>query len=125
VKIRPERVAHMIQREVADLIANRLRDPGLGSWVSVTGVDVTGDLSFARIFVSVLSSGAEREASLQALARAVPFIRRELASRLGLREVPDLRFEFDESIERGARIEDLIRKLHRGEPLEDEPQEDA
>jgi ribosome-binding factor A len=120
VRIRPERVAHMIQREVADLIANRLRDPGLGSWVSVTGVEVTKDLSFARVYVSVLSDGAEREASLAALTRAAPFIRRELAHRLELREVPELRFEFDESIERGARIEGLLRKIKDGEPVDDE-----
>ena len=120
MKIRPERVAHRIQREMADLIANRLRDPGLVSWLSVTGVEVTADLSFARVYVSALATDAQREASIQALARAAPFIRRELASRLGLREVPELRFEWDESIARGARIEDLLRKLERGEPIEDE-----
>jgi len=120
LRIRPERVAHLIQREVADLIANRLRDPGISSWISVTGVDVSPDLSFARVFVSMLSKGPERETSLEALRRAAPFVRRELAPRLGLREVPELRFEWDGSLEHGARIDELLRKLERGEPVDDE-----
>jgi len=119
LRIRPERVAHLIQREVADLIANRLRDPGLGPWVSVTGVEVSPDLSFARVFVSMLAKGTEREASLEALRRAAPFVRRTLAPRLGLREVPELRFEWDGSLEQGARIEEILRKLERGEPVDD------
>ena len=124
MKIRPERVAHLMRREIADILSSRLRDPRITHWVSVTDVEVTEDLSFARVYVSILPEGAERERSLEALSRAAGFIRRELAQRLGLREVPDLRFLLDTSIERGARVDELLRKLDRGEPIE-EPSEEG
>ncbi|TMQ50574.1 MAG: 30S ribosome-binding factor RbfA [Candidatus Eisenbacteria bacterium] len=123
MKIRPERVAHLIRREIAEILSSRLRDPRVSHWVSVTDVELSGDLSFARVFVSVLASGPECEQTLEALERATPFVRRELAPRLGLREVPGIRFVLDPSIERGARVEDLLRKLSQGEPIDPEGEE--
>jgi len=120
MRIRPERVAHMMRREVADILENRLRDPRLGSMVSITDVEVTSDLSFARVYVSTLQTGPEREQLLATLRAAAGFIRHELRPRLGLREVPEVRFVFDESIERGARVDEILRKIERGEPLGDE-----
>jgi ribosome-binding factor A len=121
MKIRPERVAHRMRREIADILANRMRDPRMSSWVSVTDVEVTGDLAFARVYVSVLPEGAEREEAMGVLGGAAGFVRRELAARLGLREVPEIRFLLDTSIEQGARVEELLRRLDRGEPVgEDE-----
>jgi ribosome-binding factor A len=117
--IRPERVAELVQREVTDILARKLRDPRLAG-VTVTDVEVTGDLKLATVFVSTLAGGAERAAALAALGRAAARVRRELAPRLGLREVPEVRFRFDESVERGARVEDLLRRLKRGEPVDDE-----
>ncbi len=122
MKIRPERVGHLMQREIADILSNRLRDPRISHWVSVTDVEVTEDLSFARVYVSILE-GTERERSLEALGRAAGFIRRELAHRLGLREVPEIRFLLDSTMDRGARVDELLRKLDRGEPIDD-PSED-
>jgi len=119
VRIRPERVAHLMRREVADILV-RLRDPRISRWVSVTDVEVTPDLSLARVYVSVLAAGDERRCSLEALAHAAGFVRRELAPRLGLREVPEVRFLLDSSIETGARVDELLRKIERGEPIEDE-----
>ena len=69
MKIRPERVAHMIQREIADILANHLRDPRLSHWLSVTDVEVTPDLSFARVYVSILPTGEERELARRPRAR--------------------------------------------------------
>jgi ribosome-binding factor A len=120
MRIRPERVAQRIQREVADIVGNRLRDPQVSQWVGVTDVEVNPDLTLARIFVSVLSEGEERRRTLDALERATPFVRRELAGRLGLREVPEIRFLLDTSIERGARVEELLRRIERGDPPVDE-----
>lgn len=119
MRIRPERVAHLMRREVADILV-RLRDPRISRWVSVTDVEVTPDLSLARVYVSVLAAGDERRCSLEALAHAAGFVRRELAPRLGLREVPEVRFLLDSSIETGARVDELLRKIERGEPIEDE-----
>jgi ribosome-binding factor A len=90
--------------------------------VSVTDVEVTHDLSAARVFVSIMPDGPERQRSLDALQSAAGYIRHELAPRLGLREVPELRFVLDTSIERGARVDDLLRRIDRGEIIEDEEQ---
>ena len=121
MKIRPERVAQRIQREIADILEHRLRDPRLSQWVSVTGVEVNGDLSLAKIYVTVVQpQGEERERTLETLAGAAGFVRRELAPRLGLREMPEIRFVADESLERGARVEELLRRIHRGETIDDQ-----
>ncbi|OGF16985.1 MAG: ribosome-binding factor A [Candidatus Eisenbacteria bacterium RBG_16_71_46] len=120
MRIRPERVAHLMQREIADILEHRLRDPRLDCWVGVTDVEVTRDLSLARVYVSVLQEGAERERVLEVLRSASGFVRHELAPRLGLREVPELRFQLDTSLERGARVDELLRQIERGETAEDE-----
>ena len=120
MRIRPERVGQMMRREIAEILEHRLRDPRLASMVSITDVEVTPDLSLARVYVSTLQSGEERERLLEALKAAAGFVRHELRPRLGLREVPDVRFVLDESIERGARVDEILRKIERGEPIEDE-----
>ena len=117
--IRPERVAHLMRREIAEILEHRLRDPRVGSMVSVTDVEVSRDLSFARVFVSVLATGPERDRILAALQNAAGYVRHELSPRLGLREVPELRFLFDDSIEKGARVDEILRRLERGESVEE------
>jgi ribosome-binding factor A len=111
-----------MRREVAEILQSRVRDPRVSAMVSVTDVEVTQDLSFARVFVTVLGPEAERQATFEALQHAAGFVRHELAEPLGLREVPELRFVYDESLERGARVEDLLKRLHDGRPVEDEEQ---
>jgi ribosome-binding factor A len=118
VRIRPEKVAHLMRREVADILETKLRDPRLGRTVTVTDVEVTHDLSFAKIFVTVLGDETERKSTLEALAHATGFVRREIGQRLKLREVPEIRFLYDDSLDKGGRVEALLRKLERGEPLE-------
>jgi ribosome-binding factor A len=124
VSNRPERVAERIKRETAEILENELRDPRLHGIVSVTDVEITPDLSMARIFVSTLAEGDARDQILKALSSAAGFVRRRLAPRLGLREVPEVRFLLDTSIEKGTRVEFLLRKLAEGEPIP-EPEEDA
>ena len=119
MRIRPERVGQKMRREIAEILDHRLRDPRLTSMVSITDVEVTQDLSFARVYVSTLQSGAERASVLEALNAAAGFVRHELRPVLGLREVPEVRFVLDESIERGARVDEILRKLEKGEPIED------
>lgn len=123
MRIRPEKVAHLMRREVADILERRLRDPRLGSTVTVTDVQVTHDLSFARVFVTVLGDEAARGPAMEALRRASGFVRRELGSRLDLREVPEIRFEYDGSLDQGRRVEDLLRRIEKGERVQDEETE--
>src|SRR5688572_9228283 len=120
MRIRPERVGHLMRREIADIVANDLRDPRLPAMVSITHAEVTPDLSFARVFVSVLADEHGSARALEGLSRAAGFIRRGLAPRLGLREVPELRFLIDPSIQQGARVDDLLRRIERGEKLEED-----
>ena len=123
MRIRPEKVAHLMRREVADILERRLRDPRVTARVSVTDVEITHDLSFAKIFVMVSGEPAERDMTLQGLQRAAGFVRHELGDRLGLREVPEIRFVYDDSLDRGARVDDLLRKIEKGEVVEDEDHE--
>lgn len=120
MRIRPERVAHLMQREIADILRTRMRDPRLSDWVSVTDVEVSEDLSSAKVFVSILPTGEERNRALAALGGAEGFVRHELAPRLGLREVPEIHFRLDASIERGARVDELLKRIERGEYVNDE-----
>lgn len=121
MRIRPERVAQFMRREIAEILEHRLNDPRLqGLVVSVTDVEVAHDLSSAKVFVSVLETGEARERALAALQSAVGFVRHLLSSRLELREVPEIRFLHDTSIERGARVEEILRRLQRGESAPDE-----
>ncbi|NOT34377.1 MAG: 30S ribosome-binding factor RbfA [Candidatus Eisenbacteria bacterium] len=119
MKIRPERVAQRMRREVAEILEAKLRDPRITGMVSVTDVEVNKDLTLAIVFVSVLATEEEAEKTLQVLAHAAPFVRHELAQRLGLREMPEVRFKLDTSIQHGARVDELLRKLRDHEPLED------
>ena len=117
MKIRPEKVAHLMRREVADILERKLRDPRIGTTVTVTDVQITHDLSFAKIFVTVLGDESLRAQAMETLKRATGFIRHELGDRLDLREVPELRFEYDDSLDRGQRVDDLLRQLERGERI--------
>jgi ribosome-binding factor A len=109
-----------MRREVADILEHKLRDPRLGAAVTVTDVQVTHDLSFAKVFVTVLGDEAARERALETLQRASGFVRRELGGRLDLREVPEIRFLYDGSLDQGRRVEDLLRRIEQGDPVKDE-----
>jgi ribosome-binding factor A len=107
---RPESVGKQVREILSDLIQHRLKDPGLG-FITVTGVDMTRDLRVARVFISVMGSESDRQQSLEAVNRAAPFLRRELGSRIRLRNTPELQFGYDESLERGDRINRLLDRL--------------
>lgn len=116
---RPVRVADRIREELARLLNEEVRDPGLG-FVTLTGVDLSPDMRQARVFVSVL--GSDTEPSLEALRRATPFLRRGLARGAGLRFTPQLRFALDPAVTSGSRVEELLQEIHGerdGEPEDD------
>jgi ribosome-binding factor A len=106
---RPQRVAELIKRELAVLIAREL-EGDLAHRVTLTDADVSRDLKNARVYFTILG-GSERAAEAQRLLNhAAGFLRHELKHRIVLRSIPELRFHFDESVERGARIEQLLNQ---------------
>ena len=111
-RVRVSRVAERIKQEMGEILQRELKDPRIG-FVTVTGVDVTNDLSQATIYLSVLGNEEQKEATLAALGKARGFIRTELGRRIQLRHVPELAFKFDSSIEYGSRIERLLDELNR------------
>lgn len=107
---RTERIAALIQTVLGDLVQKKLKDPRLG-FVTVTGVDVTPDLKFARVFYTVL--GKEKQSTQRALENAAGFLQHEIAEELKLRFTPKLSFHFDVALEEGMRIEKILGELHR------------
>ena len=106
---RRERIARVIREEASRVILYELADPRIG-FVTVTKVKVSGDLQTAKIFVSVLGSLGDRSKTMHALARATKVVRKAVAPRLKTRLLPSISFEFDESVEGAARVQDLIRE---------------
>lgn len=104
---RAHRVGDQIQRELADLLANEVKDPRVGP-VTITGVDVSSDLSHATVRFTHLAGKDKAEAAEHALARTAGFLRSELGHRLNLYSVPQLHFVYDDTIEAGMRMSQLI-----------------
>jgi ribosome-binding factor A len=95
-----------------------LKDPGIG-FITITSAQTSPDVSLVKIFYSVLGTQAEREATAEALERAKPHIRSEVGRLENLRRVPQLLFVYDESVERAARVNQIISKLHENEKKND------
>jgi ribosome-binding factor A len=103
---RAQKLGDLIQRELAELIRLELRDPRVGM-LTLTSVDVSPDLSHAKVFFTILESQKLAD-TLEGLKRAAGFLRSQLARRIELYTTPELRFEYDESVERGDRLSRLI-----------------
>jgi ribosome-binding factor A len=107
---RPARVGERIREELSLLLQRKVRDPGLSS-VTVTEVSVTPDLKIAHVNYSALVGPEERKAVAQALRRSSGFLRREMGKVLDLRYAPELQFHYDDSYDRGARIDEILRGI--------------
>src|SRR6266852_7698015 len=119
---RQEMLGELIAVELSDLLRTRLKDPRVG-FASITHVEVSGDLRHAKVFVSVMGSPEEREATMQGLKNATGFLRHELATRLVLRYMPEIVFKLDTSIEQGSRILELIRQVEDEKTMSGESNE--
>jgi ribosome-binding factor A len=109
---RKEKLGELINAELSELIRTRVKDPRVG-FASITQVEVSGDIRHAKVFVSVMGTPEEQEATIQGLRNARGFLRHELAQRLTLRYMPDITFKLDTSIEEGTRILNLINQVER------------
>ena len=108
---RPQKLGDLIQRELSDLIAREMRDPRVGM-LTITSVDVSPDLSHAKVFFTLLDKGQLEETS-RGLKRSAGFLRSQLARRIKLYTTPELRFQYDESVERGDHLSRLIDEANK------------
>jgi ribosome-binding factor A len=111
---RPQRLGDLIQREVSDLIRLEVRDPRVGM-LTITSVDVSPDMSHAKVFFTVLEKDKLQD-TLAGLGRCAGFLRSQLARRIKMYATPELRFAYDESVERGDRLSRLIDEALRPAP---------
>jgi len=105
---RAERVSDQMKQEIADILMRKIKDPRIG-FVTVTDVEVADDLRNAKVFVSVY--GSDKASTLKGLESAAPFIRSELGKRMRMKFVPELLFRYDDSVERGAHIMELLHDI--------------
>ncbi len=108
---RVERVNSLIRQELAELLRCEIKDPRLSGLISITQVETAPDLKYAKVFVSSLGGVAEKDEILKGLNRARGFMHAELTKKLDLRTAPELDFRWDESIEHGAHILELLDKV--------------
>jgi len=107
--VRRERVAEQMRQELSDVIQLEIRDPRKG-WVTVTRVEMSPDLHYAKVFVSVYGDEEAQQVTMKVLKRAASFIRGVIGRRVRLRQTPELRFFLDDSIKQSQRILDLLRE---------------
>lgn len=118
---RTERVDELLRQEIGAIISRDVADPRVG-FVTITEVETTPDLRHAKVWVSVIGQPAERDAAVEALRHAMPFIRHELGKRLRIKRIPDLHVHLDDTAERGTRILQLLAEIESGEnPAPDVP----
>ena len=111
-ELRANRIAEQMKKELSDILARKIKDPRVG-FVTVTDVEVTGDLQQAKAFISVLGDEKQKQDTLLGLAKAKGFIRSEIGSRIRLRKTPELTIEFDEAFEYGNRIDSILKDLNK------------
>jgi ribosome-binding factor A len=115
------RVAEMIRREVSQLLFSGIKDERVGmGMVSVTHVDVAGDLQHAKVFVSVYGSDEDKRAAMEGLKSATGYVRSELGNRMRLRRTPEILFIEDASIEQGTKVLSLINRLSQERKHDDD-----
>jgi ribosome-binding factor A len=109
---RPERVGEQIRQELSKILTQQSHDPGIG-FLTLSRVKVTADLQLARVLYTVIGTEKQKKETQKALERSIPFLRRQIASRIRLRRVPELQFFYDQSVEHQDRIEQILIDLKR------------
>lgn len=114
-KYRNGRINEEMKREISNIIRNDIKDPRLTAMTSVTRVEVTRDLSYAKVYVSLYGNTKSKNETLEALKNSSGFIRREVGHRIRLRTTPEIIVELDDSIEHGMHIDEILRKIREHE----------
>ena len=125
---RVQRLGEQLKREISNLLRTQVHDPRVAG-VTVTGVEVAPDLTFARVWVQLAGGEERRRTALEGLFAAAPFVRRQLGSSLHVRRIPELDFQQDKTLETAMRIEALLREVgpvpEPSQPPEPAPDPDA
>lgn len=107
---RAERIADQIKDQVSQLLSFEVKDPAVGL-LTVTHVKMTSDMGLAHVYYTLVGDDVERRKTARALDRATPFVRRRLAEDMNMRRAPEVRFHYDEDLERRERVETLLREI--------------
>jgi ribosome-binding factor A len=118
---RADRVSEAIKREMSVLLIQEVKDPGI-HFVTVTAVETTDNLRFAKIFVSILGDEKTRQETMEALDRAKGFLKGEIGHRLQLRYAPDIQFRLDKSLDHAMKIKGILNEIKKSE---DKPDDEA
>jgi ribosome-binding factor A len=116
---RTNRIDELLRQEIGSIITREVADPRIG-FATITKVETTPDLRHAKVWVSVIGQQKERAATISALGRAMPYVRRELGRTLRLKRIPDLHVELDDTAERGTRVLQLLDELEAGGEIDRE-----
>ena len=111
MSIKIERISDALIEQISYIVSNKVKNKDI-NFVTITDVKVSSDLSFAKVYFTVLDD-SKKDSTLKALKEASGFIRHELRDRIEIRQIPELTFVYDESINEAKKIEDLIEKIHK------------
>ena len=111
---RVQRIGEELRRVISDIIRSKIKDPRIPEIISVTNVIVTNDLSFAKIFVEIMGTKEEKEDALEGLNSAKGFIKKEISTEVKLRQMPELIFILDETLDINRKMEELIEEVKHG-----------
>lgn len=119
-KYRGSRINEEMRKEISSIIRNDIKDPRIDAMISVTKVDVTKDLRYAKVYVSIFGKEESKKGTLDALKRSAGFIRREVGHRINLRYTPEILIEIDNTIEQGMHIDELLHRIREKEHNDNE-----
>lgn len=112
---RVSRLNEEVKKHISNIIRNDLRTPGISPLTSVVAVDITRDLRYATVFISILGNNSEKENTIKALERSAGYVRREVGKQIKVRYTPEILFKLDESIEKGIDMYNKITKINEKE----------
>lgn len=119
-KYRGNRINEEMRKEISTIIRDDIKDPRIDGMISVTKVDVTKDLRYAKVYVSIYGKEEAKRNTLDVLKRSAGFIRREVGHRINLRYTPEIIIEIDNTIEQGMHIDELLHKIREKESHDNE-----
>lgn len=117
---RPGRLSELMQQELSDILRKQVKDPRVAEFCTIMRVDVSDDLRYAKVLVSIMGDESQQKSTMIGLKNATGFIRREIGHRIGLRFTPELSFILDKSVDYSFKIDKLIRDFRENNNISDD-----